>query len=176
MKDDEEAFAELLEQKTNKDVLAERKTTESSLQAAIARNEEVSHLYERIYEDNVNGKISDERFMQLSHKYDTEQEELKKKIFALKEHLHELEQRKTSKDQFILAVRKFMEMQTLTPMILHELIERIEVDQIVGTGKARVQQVTIYFRFVGMIEIPDVPKTKHTLETRQGVEVTYEVA
>ena len=171
---DEEAFADLLEQKTNKDLMRERKTTESALQVTIARNNEVSRLYERIYEDNVNGKITDERFMQLSHKYDTEQSDLKKQILALRERLSELDGMKTSKDNFIKAVRRFMEMQTLTPAMLHELIDKIEVHHITGTGKSRVQQIVIHYRFVGCVEIPDAPQAKHTLDTRQGVSVTYE--
>ncbi len=171
---DEDAFADLLEQKTNKDLMRERKVTESTLQAAIARNNEVSRLYERIYEDNVNGKVTDERFMQLSHKYDIEQSDLKKQILALRERLSELDGMKTSKDNFIKAVRRFMEMQTLTPAMLHELIDKIEVHHITGTGKSRVQQIVIHYRFVGCVEIPDAPQVKHTLDTRQGVSVTYE--
>ena len=171
---DEEAFADLLEQKTNKDLMLERKATESTLQAAIARNNEVSRLYERIYEDNVNGKVTDERFMQLSHKYDTEQSDLKKQILSLRERLSELDGMKTSKDNFIKAVRRFMEMQTLTPAMLHELIDKIEVHHITGTGKSRVQQIIIHYRFVGCVEIPDAPQVKHTLDTRQGVCVTYQ--
>ena len=135
---DEEAFAYILEQKTNKDLQRERKATESTLQAAMVRNNEVSKFYERIYEDNVNGKITDERFMQLSHKYDTEQSDLKKQILALRERLSELDEMKTSKDNFIKAVRRFMEMRTLTPTMLHELIDKIEVHHITGTGKSRV--------------------------------------
>ena len=107
--------------------MRERKAIESTLQAAIARNSEVSRLYERIYEDN-----------------------------------------------FIKAVRRFMEMQTLTPAMPHELIDKIEVHHITGTGKARVQQIVIHYRFVGCVGIPDASQVKHTLDTRQGVSVTYE--
>ena len=171
---DEEAFADLLEQKTNKDMIRERKALECTLQTATARDNEVSRLYERVYEDNVNGKITDERFMQLSNKYDTEQAELKKQIVNIQEQLARLDEMKTSKDNFIKAVRRFMEMQTLTPAILHELIDRIEVHHVVGVGKSRVQQIIIHYRFVGCVEIPDAPQVTHTQDTRQGVCVTYE--
>ena len=174
LKEDERAFAEILEQKTNKDMIRERKVLENTLQMAIARNNEVSRLYERIYEDNVNGKISDERFMQLSHKYDNEQADLKRQITDIQEQLARLDETKTLKESFIKAVRKFMEMKTLTPEILHELIEKIEVHQMVGTGKSRVQQIVIHYRFVGCIEIPDSPQIVHSLDTRQGVRVSYE--
>lgn len=176
LESDEERFVAILERKTNKNLMAERKSAENALQTAITRNEEVSRLYERIYEDNVNGKISDERFMQLSHKYDTEQEALKKQIFDFREHLQQLDAMKTSKDTFIHAVRKFMEMKTLTPMILRELIEKIEVHQIQGTGKHRTQKIVIHYRFVGTIDLPDAHVRRHRLDTRQGVAVSYQVA
>ena len=175
LESDEERFVAILERKTNKNLMSERKSAENALQTAITRNEEVSRLYERIYEDNVNGKISDERFMQLSHKYDTEQEALKKQIFDLREHLQKLDAMKTSKDTFIRAVRKFMEMQTLTPMILRELIDKIEVHQIQGTGKNRTQKIVIHYRFVGTIDLPDAHIRQHRLDTRQGVAVSYQV-
>ena len=151
LESDEERFVAILERKANKNLMAERKSAENALQTTITRNEEVSRLYERIYEDNVNGKISDERFMQLSHKYDTEQEALKKQIFDLREHLQKLDAMKTSKDTFIRAVRKFIEMQTLTPMILRELIDKIEVHQIQGTGKNRTQKIVIHYRFLQIV-------------------------
>ena len=69
LKADEEGFAELLAQKTQKDMLAEKKQLEDELQKAIARNETVLKLYEKVYEDNATGKVTDEFFMQLSHRY-----------------------------------------------------------------------------------------------------------
>ena len=107
------------------------------------------------------------------HRY-TEQAELKKQIVNIQEQLARLDEMKTSKDNFIKAVRRFMEMQTLTPAILHELIDRIEVHHVVGVGKSRLQQIIIHYRFVGCVEIPDAPQATHTQDTRQGVSVTYE--
>ena len=81
---------------------------------------------------------------------------------------------KTNKDTFLHAIRKFMEMKTLTPMLLHELIDKIEVHQIEGTGKNRTQRIVIHYRFVGCIDIPSVPKRPHyTLDSRKGVAVEY---
>ena len=67
-----------------------------------------------------------------------------------------------------------MEMRTLTTAMLHELIDKIEVYHITGTGKARVQQIVIHYRFVGCMGIPDALQVKNTLDTRQGVSVTYQ--
>ena len=171
---DETAFAELLEHKTNKDALAERKAAESALAAATARSQELLRLYERVYEDNVNGKVTDDWFMRLSHKYEVEQEELKKQMFDLKNKLERLDTAQNSSGNFIRAIRKFMTMQTLTPIVLQELIDKIEVFPIEGTGKNRTQRLVIHYRFVGCIDLPSiVPKHTYKLDSRQGVAIEY---
>ena len=171
---DENAFAELLEHKTNKDSMAERKAAESALAAATARSQELLRLYERVYEDNVNGKVTDDWFMRLSHKYEVEQEELKKQMFDLKNKLDRLNAAQNSSGSFIRAIRKFMTMQTLTPIVLQELIDKIEVFPIEGTGKNRTQRLVIHYRFVGCIDLPSiVPKHTYKLDSRQGVAIEY---
>ena len=171
---DETAFAELLEHKTNKDALAERKAAESALAAATARSQELLRLYERVYEDNVNGKVTDDWFMRLSHKYEVEQEELKKQMFDLRNKLERLDSAQNSSGSFIRAIRKFMTMQILTPIVLQELIDKIEVFPIEGTGKNRTQRLVIHYRFVGCIDLPSiVPKHTYKLDSRQGVAIEY---
>ena len=171
---DEDAFAELLEHKTNKDSMAERKAAESALDAATARSQELLRLYERVYEDNVNGKVTDDWFMRLFHKYEVEQEELKKQMFDLKNKIERLDTAQNSSGSFIRAIRKFMTMQTLTPIVLQELIDKIEVFPIEGTGKNRTQRLVIHYRFVGCIELPSIiPKHTYKLDSRQGVAIEY---
>ena len=77
--------------------------------------------------------------MQLSNKYEAEQEELKRQMFELQEKLDKIDQMRTAKDDFLRAIHKFMEMQTLTPILLRELIEKIEVFPVEGKGKDRTQ-------------------------------------
>ena len=171
---DENAFAELLERKSNKDSMAERKAAESALAAATARSQELLRFYERVYEDNVNGKVTDDWFMRLSHKYEVEQEELKKQMFDLKNKIERLDTVQNSSGSFIRAIRKFMTMQTLTPIVLQELIDKIEVFPIEGTGKNRTQRLVIHYRFVGCIDLPSiVPKHTYKLDSRQGVAIEY---
>ena len=125
-------------------------------------------------EDNVNGKVTDDWFMQLSHKYEVEQEELKGQIFELKNKIERLDAAQNSSANFIRAIRKFMTMQILTPIVLHELIDKIEVFPIMGTGKNRTQRLVIHYRFVGCIDLPSfVPKHNYTLDSRQGVAIEY---
>ena len=138
------------------------------------RNERVATLYEKLYEDNAEGKVTDEWFMQLSHKYEVERMELKAKIIEYKERLQKLAENSRNKESIIRAVRKFMEMQELTPALLHELIERIDVYETEGTGKNRTQRIVIHYRFVGYIEISGGDKKQnHTAQTRKGVAIQY---
>lgn len=171
---DQDRFAALLEQKTNSDRATEQKCMENELQQAIARNEKVAKLYEKLYEDNAEGKVSDEWFMQLSHKYEMERMELKAKSSELRQKLSELDKAQQNKEQFIRAIQKFMSMEMLTAPLLRELIDRIEVHEVKGSGKNRTQRIVIHYRFVGYIELPEAklnPPIK--AETRQGVAVQY---
>ena len=172
LKNDEAMFAALLAQKTNADMAAEKKYLEAERQKATARNNKVAELFEKLYEDNVSGKVTDEWFMQLSHKYEVERMELKAKIAELHNRILKLDSMKENKDQFIHAIRKFMEMQTLTAPLLRELIDHIDVYETKGTGKNRTQRIMIHYKFVGVIEIPD-DGDNYTADTRKGVAVEY---
>jgi len=176
LKDDEDTFIALLAKKTANDAENERKIINAKLSAAKSRNKVVSDLYEKTYEDNAIGKITDERFMQLSHKYDVEQSELKITIRTLENELLQLEQTELSKDNFISAIRRFMQMDKLTPNILRELIEKIEVYHIEGVGKNRTQRIVVHYKFIGVLEMPEkISDDVVTLEARQGVAVSYHV-
>ena len=127
-----------------------------------------------VYEDNVSGKVTDSFYMELSHKYENEKEELKKKIFNLKIQLDELNKKVFHKEMFLSAIEKFMEMKTITAPLIRELIDHIEVHETEGEGKYKTQRIVIFYRFVGYIEIPEMALNQGiTKDTRQGVSVSY---
>jgi len=98
--------------------------------------------------------------------------ELKSKITALRKKLSESGKQQQQRESFILAVRRFMQMDYLTAPLLRELIDHIDVFETEGTGKNRTQRIVIYYRFVGYVEIP--PRHPHyKADTRQGVAVEY---
>ena len=174
LRTDEEGFADLLARKTQKDLLAERKQLETELQKAISRNETVMKLYEKVYEDNAAGKVTDEWFMQLSHKYEVERLELKTRIGSLRQKLSDLGTQELGREAFLSAIRKFMQMETLTAPLLRELIDHIDVYETEGTGKNRTQRVVIHYRFIGYMELPDsVFRSSYKADTRQGVRIEY---
>ena len=92
----------------------------------------------------------------------------------IEEEISELDGIRENKEHFIRAIRKFMQMDTLTAPLLRELIERIDVYEVKGTGKNRTQQLLIHYKFVGCIDIPEVPnRSNFTQEIRKGVAVAY---
>ena len=174
LQDDELQFANLLESKTNQEIGAERKQLEGELQKAIMRTETVSRLYKKAFEKNAERLLSDEGFLQVTHKYDEEQLALKTKIPQLRERIAESDRRSANKDKFSATIRRFMQMDKSTAPLLRELIDRIEVYETQGVGKNRTQKIVIHYRFVGNIDIPEAPLTEHYVEkTRQGVAVEY---
>ena len=147
---------------------------ESELQKAIARNETVSRLYMKTFEKNEAGEMSDDWFLEMSHRYEVERLELKAKINDLRIKLSEIDRDEYNKDCFIKAVRKFMEMETLTAPLLQELIDHIDIYETNGVGNNRTQRIVIYYRFVGYIEIPEIfTRDNYVANTRQGVSVEY---
>ena len=171
LKEDEAAFAELLARETDREILAKRKHLESELQQALLRNDTVSQTVQKLYEDNVSGKVSDEWFLQLASRYETERMELKAKIGSIRDELSAMGTAQKGRDTFLAAVRRFMDMETLTALLLQELIDRIEVHEVEGRGKNRTQRIVIYYRFVGYLDLPEADPV--TENTRKGVAVSY---
>jgi len=173
LQQDEKLLAEILEKKTNKDFYDEKKFLEGELQKAIVRQQSVASLYEKLYEDNATGKVTDEWFTHMSHKYEVERTELKIKIFNLREKVANMQTVQHSKDMFIGVVRKFLDMDTITAPLIHELIDHIDVYEAEGKGKNKTQRVVIHYNFVGYLEIPQDDEPCFTADTRQGVAIGY---
>lgn len=170
---DESYFAQLLLRKNDEEREKDKKFLESELQKAIARSNTVSQLYEKLYEDNVAGKVSDEWFVELSHKYEKERMDLKAKIADTRHKIEELKNNNSEYEKFISAIRRFMQIDNLTSPLLRELIDHIDVFETEGTGKNRTQRIVIYYRFIGYIELPNTAKQAHIADTRKGVAVEY---
>ena len=170
---DESYFAQLILRKNDEEREKDKKFLESELQKAIARNNTVSQIYEKLYEDNVIGKVSDEWFVELSHKYEKERMDLKAKIADTRHKIEELKNTNSEYGKFISAIRRFMQMDNLTSPLLRELIDHIDIFETEGTGKSRTQRIVIYYRFIGYIELPNTTKQNHIADTRKGVAVEY---
>lgn len=121
---------------------AKRKLTQSEKRIA-----ELDKLFRRLYEDNVLGKISDERFRSLSETYENEQEELKRLVSELRIFIEAKEQKTADTEQFIGTVKKYTEITELTQEIMHEFIEKIAVHAPDKSRGHRTQAIEIFWRF-----------------------------
>jgi DNA invertase Pin-like site-specific DNA recombinase len=172
----ENKFAELVMGHSKQVVEFDRIYKQKDMAAMISRYDELDTLFERMYEDNVSGKISDERFHSMSKRYETEQADLSEKIKVLKADLDKKENKTMTADMFIGIVRKYTRVKKLTQAMLNELIDHIEVHQAEKVSGEHRQKLVIHYNCIGSIEIPKVvklPETEVRIETRQGVAVNY---
>ena len=154
----------------------ERRLKEKELKSLLARDDELDGLFERIYEDNVSGKLSDDRFAKMSRRYEEEQKELSEKIKKLRTEIEKQSSRATSTDMFVSIVRKYTRARKLTPRMLNELIEKIEVFNAEKIDGEWVQRLRIHYNCVGEMNIPNepaLPIPAVTVNTRKGVFVSY---
>lgn len=118
-----------------------------TMKQAEKRISELDKLFKRLYEDNVLGKISDERFEILSAEYEEEQKQLKSTVAELSAFIDTSEKKSSDVTEFIKLVQKYEHITELTPEIMHELIEKIVVHEPDKSSGKRIQQIDIYFRF-----------------------------
>ena len=145
--DNEEEFVQLAMEKSNRTHLSDLKKAKKTLTDNEKRIAELDRLFKRLYEDNVAGKISDMRFEQMSKDYEAEQEQLKQKNAELSLFISENEQKTSDVTTFMQVVRKYEVVTELTPEIMNELIDRIEVHAPDKSSGHRRQTIDIYFRF-----------------------------
>ena len=146
------------------------------LDGLLARDGELDMLFERLYEDNVSGKIDDARFAKMSKRYEQEQGENAKKIKALRLDLKKLEEKRMDVDTFLETVRRYTDATAITKRMVAELIEYIEVYPAVKEDGVTNQRVTIHYNCIGAFEVPDrrkIPERDILLETRKGVALSY---
>ena len=108
---------------------------------------ELDKLFTRLYEDNVSGKVSDERYAMMSAGYEDEQKKLKADVAELTAFIEMAEQKSADVNSFINVVQKYEHITEITPEIMHELIEKIVVYAPDNSSGHRTQQIEIHFRF-----------------------------
>ena len=141
-----------------------------------ARIKELDRLFQHIYEDNVNGKISDERFELLSKTYENEQNNLKNRNEILSKEISTEEQKTNNINDFIDNVRKYTEIKELTPKIINEFIDKIKVHEWTIVNGKRYRQVDIYYNGVGIIGIPTTEEQLEELYQKYKKEINYKAS
>lgn len=115
---------------------------------------ELDMLFQKLFEGNAMGRVSDERFDILSKEYEQEQSDLKAKLAALEESISIVDEKSTNIERFLRIAKKYENLQELTPTILRELIEKIVVfERVKLGGKKFTQKVQIYYTFIGTVDV-----------------------
>ena len=125
-------------------------------EAAEKRITELSAIFKRLYEDSVSGRITDERFMELSADYEAEQQRLKERMAEIQSELAKAQEATVNAEKFMNIVRRHTSFEELTPTLLREFIEKIVVHECTyDENNNRRQNIDIYYSFVGKVELPD---------------------
>ena len=118
------------------------------------RTDELSRLIRKLYEDNVNGRLSDKLFEQMLHDFEAELEGLTDSITQDQQELDRISRETVNAEKFLALVKKYTDFSELTPAMINEFVEKILVHQAEGKGASRTQEVEIFFNFIGKVEIP----------------------
>ena len=154
----------------------ERVRKKRELDGLLARDRELDTLFERLYVDNVSGKIDDARFAKMAKRYEQEQGENAGRIKALRLEVKKLEEKRMDVDDFLETVRHYTNAAKITKRMVAELIDHIEVYPAVKEDGVTNQRVTIHYNCIGAFEVPDrrkIPERDILLETRKGVALSY---
>jgi len=131
------------------------------------RVSELNNLIRRIYEDSVNGKLTEKRFEVLSSEYEQEQSELENSIIQLQSELDSFTADSARADQFMQLVKKYTDFTELSPMMIGEFIEKIVVYEADRSSGEREQNVDIYLNFIGKFDVPMPEPTPEEIEAEE---------
>lgn len=123
---------------------------------------EISLIIKRLYEDSVTGKLTDERFCEMSRDYENESAELKARVRELQEATALYREANDNSRQFTALIRKYFDVEELDALMLNELVSKIEVHEREIADGEREQKINIYYNFVGILS-----DTQHTLHDRR---------
>ncbi len=154
----------------------DRARKQRELNTLLTRDKERDMLFERLYEDNVAGKIDDTRFARMSKRYEQEQGEIGAKVKTLRLELKKAEGQQMDMEDFLETVRRYTHVTKITRRMVSELIDHIEVYHAEKQDGVTNQRVDIHYNCIGDFDVPDrrkIPETDIIMETRKGVALSY---
>ena len=153
-RDCEDEFVEMVTKKTRTELDKSMRDSKHELEQAQARISKLDEIIQKLYEDNIEGKISDERFAKMTANYEAEQQTLEKRVTELKSIMTEDKESALSVDHFLSLVRKYTDIKELTAEIIREFIEKIYVYKAERIDGRRVQRIKIVYNCIGEFEPP----------------------
>lgn len=165
IQDFEDDFVKLVVDEKYKEIRLQQARNKRQLATLKTRNGELDRLFESIYEDKVNGTLSEERFKKMSLKYENEQMELKSQLRHLQAVVDEEQSHELNAEGFIQLVRKYTRVNELTPEIVREFIDKIVVHHREENQDGKSQRVEIHFNMVGSVTLPNAKEYKQYIKS-----------
>ena len=161
-KSHEDEFVRMVMHKSQNELNKAIRSSRRELEQAQNRIRALDGIIQRLYEDNVGGKISDERFAKLSASYEEEQRTLESRTAELKCLIDAEKEGATNVEGFLGIVRKYMNLQELTAEIIREFVEKVYVHQAEKKDGKKLQRVRIVWNFIGELPMPIVPEREES--------------
>ena len=152
----ETEFVELVTKQNEKELNRLMRSSSKELVQAKERIKKLDSIMQRLYEDNLDGKISDDRFFRMSATYETEQKQLEARVSELEAAIAEAREQRLNVDSFLGMVRRYTDITELTAEIIRSFVEKIEVkkpEKVPGT-RTKKQTLVIWRNFIGVVDIP----------------------
>ena len=165
----EDEFIQQVMDNTLAEQIKQQSSVKRQLEQQTRRIGEIDTIIQRLYEDNVSGKLTDERFSKMSATYEKEQRELEASTSKLREQVEACEQQKVNVKSFLKLVKSYIEPEQLTPEVLRMFVEKVVVHEPDKSSGHRVQQIDIYYNFVGQLDM-SVEMLKSRRRTRAEID------
>lgn len=162
--DDIQGFQKIVYQQKFTEAEKAVKRQKKELEQERKRIAELDRIFKRIYEDDINGTISHERFLKLSAEYEAEQKELTEFVQKEQAAVNTYEQDKSDFDSFAAIIRKYVGIRELTPTIVNEFVKKIIIHAPDKSSGHRRQKIQIVWNFIGELE---QDKDKQTIERQR---------
>lgn len=153
-RDHEDEFVEMVTKKTRIELDRSMRDGKRELEQSQARISKLDEIIQRLYEDNIEGKISDERFAKMTANYEPEQHTLESRVAELKSVMNSEKESALGVDHFLGLVRKYTDIQELTAEILREFVEKVYVYKAERIEGRRVQRIKIVYNCIGEFDTP----------------------
>jgi len=155
-------FVEFINKKSSSENRRELTAKTNELGKLEKRNTELNALFKRLYEDNLEGKITDERFAKMTANYEAEQHTLELSVAELRTAISAEKETALNADHFLSLVRKYTEIPELTAEIIREFVEKVYVYKAEKIDGHRVQRIKIIYNCIGEFTLPDVAEDEKT--------------
>jgi hypothetical protein len=158
----EDEFLQLVTTKSKREAEKSLRDSKLEFEQAQARISKLDGIIQRLYEDNIEGKVSDERYAKMSATYEAEQKQLEIRAAELGVYIHDTKEKSLNADYFLEKVKKYTDIRELDAEIIRELVEKIIVHKVEKIDGRRVQRITIHYNGIGAIKVPTPSEEEKT--------------